>query len=196
MTRWIHDPCGAISPDHMARHCGSSEFLHLRVRERVLLLMRGESVDRPRRSTATARSSGAVLCPVSFIATLCGTPARTRFRTRFGVGVAGGIGARSSVRSSLLLASEVIGGSDDCDAAKRIQSEEILVAGHDHVCTAVHGRFEKLVILRITRGANRLQYVDDFNERCDAFEKSGMPLPTHVAIELRRMQFLDLGRLR
>src|SRR5438477_13176449 len=39
--------------------------------------------------------------------------------------------------------------------------------------------------------ANRLQYIDDFDERCDTFEKRVPPFPTHVAIELRRMQFLN-----
>jgi hypothetical protein len=102
---------------------------------------------------------------------------------------------RSSVRRWLCFASEVSRGSHDCDAAERIQIEEILVTGHDHVCTPVYGRLKELVILRIARCANRLQHIDDFDERCDALEQRVAPFPVHVAIELRRMQPFDQFRL-
>ena len=51
-------------------------------------------------------------------------------------------------------ASEVASGRHDCDAAKRIQIEEILVAGHDHVCAPVYRRLQELVVLWITRRTN------------------------------------------
>src|SRR5207253_3145368 len=70
----------------------------------------------------------------------------------------------------LLFASEIGSGSHDCDAAERIEIEEILVAGHDHVCAPVYGRLEELVVLGVTGRANRLQYVDDLDERCDTFK--------------------------
>jgi len=64
----------------------------------------------------------------------------------------------------LCFASQVVSRSHDCDSAERIQIEEVFITGHDHVCAPVYGRFEELVILRITRRANRLQYIDDFDE--------------------------------
>src|SRR6266545_2471170 len=114
-----------------------------------------------------------------------------RFQMRFDVEIAGGSEARSGVRSWLLFANEVGRGSHDCDAAKRIQIEKIFVTCHDRVCAAIYGRLKELVILRITRRANRLKYVDDFDERCDAFEQRVAPLPADVAIEFRGVQFLD-----
>jgi NAD(P)-dependent dehydrogenase (short-subunit alcohol dehydrogenase family) len=81
-----------------------------------------------------------------------------------------GIEARSRARTSLRFAREIVGGSQDSDSAERIQIEQIFVAGHDHVCAAIYGGLKELVILRITRRANRLQHIDDFDEGCDAFE--------------------------
>ena len=74
---------------------------------------------------------------------------------------------------------------------KKLSDEKIFVTCHDHVCAAIYGRLKELVILRITRRANRLKYVDDFDERCDAFEERVAPLPADVAIEFRGVQFLD-----
>jgi hypothetical protein len=92
-------------------------------------------------------------------------------------------------RSGLRLSREVDSRRHDCDTAERMQIEEVFITGHDHVCTPVDGRFEELVVVRITGRANRLQYVDDFDERCGTFEKRIAPFTMHVAIELRRMQF-------
>jgi len=68
-------------------------------------------------------------------------------------------------------ASEVVSRSHDGDAAERIRIEEILVTSHDHLRAPVYARLKELVVLRITRRANRLQYIDDFHERSDAFEE-------------------------
>src|SRR5438552_2661449 len=97
----------------------------------------------------------------------------------------GGMGACLSTRRSLRFASRVVGRSHDCDAAERIEIEEIFVAGHDHVRAAVYGRVEELVVPRVTRRPNVLQHFDDFDERSDTLEQCLASLTTNVAIELR-----------
>ena len=59
------------------------------------------------------------------------------------------------LRVLLRFASDVICRTQDCDAAERIQVEEILVACHNHICAPVYGRFEELIALWITRRSDR-----------------------------------------
>ena len=88
-------------------------------------------------------------------------------------------------KAFLCVAGEVGPRSDYCDAADWMESQEILVAGHDNVRASIDGCREELVVLRITGRADWLQDVDDFDERRHAFEECVAPLPTHERIELR-----------
>jgi len=81
-----------------------------------------------------------------------------------------------------MLSEQILSRRYDCDLTKRVESQQIFVAGDDDISYAIHGEFKELVVLRIAARSNRVS---------DRHDLSGAPKQANELLPV-----LDVGMRR